>query len=393
MRLNKRVYEAGKALSVIIAAVCAVRVCFITADSDEITPPRTSAYSYCLYCPNNGEFICGENDEQQLPMASTTKIMTALLGIEAYQSGQVTQVTMSSQWYAEGSSMYLADGETVSMDDLVGGMLMVSGNDAANAIACSVAGSIEDFADLMNSRADELELNDTHFVTPSGLDAEGHFTTARDLARLMAACMENEEFARIDSQGSVTVDFIIPEGKTQTYYNENKLLKTVEGCVSGKTGYTDKAGRTLVSCAERGGIRLIAVTLNDPDDWNDHAALYEYGFGKLKMTSPMRNGETLKVDVVGGQKASVDVEFGDPPQIVAGSAEQTREYDLPPFVYAPVKKGDRLGEVRYYTGGVCAGSSEITAAEDINADSCTTSFLENILSWLRAISKFCREKN
>lgn len=378
-----------KLIGITAAAAVLTSAVFQTAcraESDCADSVQTSACAYSLYCANNGEFLCGKNDGERLPMASTTKIMTALLGIEAYESGLCDEVTMKEEWYSEGSSMYLADGETVSMKDLVGGMLMVSGNDAANAIACTVGSSAEGFADMMNERAKKLGLDDTHFVTPSGLDADGHYTTARDLAKLMAACMENETFARIEISPSVTVDFVSPVGKSQTYYNENKLLRTYEYCVAGKTGYTDLAGRTLVSCAERGGIRLIAVTLNDGDDWNDHEALFEYGFDKIKMTRP--DGETAPPDiaVVGGEKELAELVCGDAPLLASGGedAQFTKEYELPPFLYAPLKAGSKAGEVKYYTGGVYAGSADITVKEDIAASDAATSFLENIASWLRS---------
>ena len=299
----------------ILSAAAVIALLPISAGALEVTAesiaeiPETSAYAYSLYCANNGEYIVGKRDSERLPMASTTKIMTALLGLESNARGEVTQVTITEDMYAEGSSMYLAAGETVPMREMMGAMLMVSGNDAANAAAIAIGGSMEGFARIMNERAAQIGLADTHFVTPSGLDAEGHFTTARDLAKLMAYCMENDDFAQLDGSSAVTVDFIEPRGKSETYYNENKLLSRYEYCIAGKTGFTDLAGRTLVSCAEKDGVRLICVTLNDGDDWNDHEKLYEYGFSEESLSQPERHNGRYSVPVVGGSAAEVYAEL------------------------------------------------------------------------------------
>ncbi len=393
--MKKQVYSALRIISALIAAAAAA-LSFSTvvySEEGDDAPPETSAYAYCLYCCNNGEVIAEKNADERLPMASTTKIMTAVLGLEAaQQSENEPEITITPEMYAEGSSMYLADGETVTLTELVGGMLMVSGNDAANAVAMTLGGSREGFADMMNEKAYELGLSDTHFVTPSGLDADGHFTTARDLARLMAYCMENEAFAEIDRSSSITVHFLSPAGKTQTYYNENKLLNLYEYCVAGKTGFTDKAGRTLVSCAEKDGIRLAAVTLNDGDDWNDHISLFDYGFGRLSMEKPdtadPQNGG-VSVPVVGGETDELTLIAGEPPLVCsgAGSTDVTTEYELPHFVYAPIKKGEKIGELKYYTGGVYAGKADVTAQQEIAASQEMTTFTENIVSFFRSRMK------
>ena len=385
--MKKTIIKALRVISAVTAAAAASVPLVQTACCGESdAPPQTGAYAYCLYCANNGEVIAAKNDAQRLPMASTTKIMTALLGLEAADIEDAA-VTVTPEMYAEGSSMYLEAGQQVRLSDLVGGMLMVSGNDAANAVAQTVGGSIEGFAGMMNSRAAEMGLSDTHFVTPSGLDADGHYTTARDLAVLMAACMENERFSEIDGSKSITVDFISPEGKQQTYYNENKLLSRYDDCIAGKTGYTDKAGRTLVTCAERGGIRLVCATLNDPDDWKDHEAMFDYGFGLLSMTLPEEIETALSLPVVGGSSETEKLIAGEPPKVCEGlQSEVTTVYELPPFLYAPVKKGEKLGELKYYTGGVYAGKADITAAYDIGVSDKTTTFTENIVSFFY---KYC----
>ena len=370
----------------VVLALCAAFGGGLKASADE---PALSAYAYALYCVNTGEFMLSKNGDVRLPMASTTKIMTAILGIEFLQSDdEETIVTITPDMYAEGSSMYLGAGEKILMSDLVGGMLMVSGNDAANAIALTVGGSFEGFSDLMNSKAKELGLDNTAFVTPSGLDAEGHYTTACDLARIMEYCMENSLFREIDQNQSIAVNFIEPSDKSTTYYNENRLLREYEYCVAGKTGYTQKAGRTLVSCAEKDGIRLIAVTLNDGDDWNDHKKMFDYGFENLSMEKLEMDFEGLTVPVVGGTKSDVMVEVGEQPSVcVDGDEGEEVEavYRLPEFVYAPIAEGKKIGCIEYYKNGVYAGQSEVTAAETIVYKEMPTGFLENVVSFFRRL--------
>ena len=360
----------------------------VTASADE---PILSAYAYSLYCVNTGEFLLSHNADERLPMASTTKIMTAILGLEKVQSdNEETIVTVTPDMYAEGSSMYLAAGEQVHLFDLVGGMLMVSGNDAANAIAQTVAGSTENFARLMNKKNRQIGLHDTNFVTPSGLDAEEHYTTAHDLAKLMAYCMENSLFRETDSMRSITVNFVSPQGKSQTYYNENRLLSEYEYCIAGKTGYTDKAGRTLVSCAEKDGIRLIAVTLNDGDDWNDHKKMYDHGFDMLSVQKLDMDFSGLTVPVVGGTRTEIEVDISEQPSVCAdenGLANITAVYCIPRFVYAPIAKGSSIGTIKYYNNGVYAGQSDVTANETAAYMEQPTKFTENVKSFFKRLFK------
>ena len=375
-----------KAAVCIIIVICIALVNTFSAGAEEIP---LSAYAYALYCVNTGEYMLSCNGEVRLPMASTTKIMTAVLGLEKLQyDSEETVVAITPEMYAEGSSMYLKAGERILMSDLVGGMLMVSGNDAANAIAITVGGSSDGFAKLMNQKASEIGMNNTSFVTPSGLDAEGHYTTACDLAKLMEYCMENSLFREIDSSRSITVNFVEPSNKTETYYNENRLLREYEYCVAGKTGYTEKAGRTLVSCAEKDGIRLIAVTLNDGDDWNDHKKMFDYGFEHLSMEKMRMNFDGLTIAVVGGTEESIKLEVGEQPSVCVDGdegEETTVVYKLPGFVYAPVTKGKKIGSIEYYKNGVFAGKSEVTALETAAYKETPTGFIDNVLSYFRKI--------
>ena len=236
-------------------------LCMLPAVAEAVEVSATAAV---LLDADTGQVLYEKNGDEQMLIASTTKIMTALVVLE--QAGLDDTVTVTRDHMAEGSSMYLKPGETVRVEELLYGLLLCSGNDAALALtAC--AGGPEPFVALMNEKAAALGMTRTSFANPNGLDAEGHYSTARDMAVLAAAAMEEPTFRRICSSRSVTIG-------QRTMENHNRLLRQVEGCIGLKTGYTKAAGRTLVSCA----CRLIAVTLRDSDDWADHAALYEYGF-------------------------------------------------------------------------------------------------------------------
>ena len=240
---------------------------------------EVSATAAVLMDADMGQVLYEKNGDRQMLIASTTKIMTALVVLEHAAPDDV--ITVTPDHMAEGSSMYLRAGETVRVEELLYGLLLCSGNDAALALT-ECAGGLTPFVALMNEKAAALGMAHTSFANPNGLDADGHYSTARDMAVLAAAAVENPTFRRICSSRSVTIG-------QRTMENHNRLLRQVEGCVGLKTGYTQAAGRTLVSCTERDGCRLVAVTLQDGNDWVDHAALYDYGF---RLTAPRRGVQT-----------------------------------------------------------------------------------------------------
>ena len=240
---------------------------------------EVSATAAVLMDADMGQVLYEKNGDRQMLIASTTKIMTALVVLEHAAPDDV--ITVTPDHMAEGSSMYLKAGETVRGEELLYGLRLCSGNDAALALT-ECAGGLTPFVALMNEKAAALGMAHTSFANPNGLDADGHYSTARDMAVLAAAAVENPTFRRICSSRSVTIG-------QRTMENHNRLLRQVEGCVGLKTGYTQAAGRTLVSCTERDGCRLVAVTLQDGNDWADHAALYDYGF---RLTAPRRGVQT-----------------------------------------------------------------------------------------------------
>ena len=373
MRLFRKIFTAA-------AAVLAALLVALPASAAEA--PSVSAQAAVLYDPLSGAVLYEKNGGEVLPMASTTKIMTALLAFESGQAGAVVEVT-AEMVAVEGSSMGLAAGDRLTLGSIARGMMMASGNDGANAIALFLGGSAEGFASLMNARAAEIGMENTRFVTPSGLDAEGHGTTAYDMALLGAEAMRCADFAETVGAVSQTVEFLSPE-KTVRYDNHNRLLQLYSDCTGIKTGFTKKAGRCLVSSAERGGAQLICVTLNAPDDWNDHIALFEYGFSQLETRVITPDGTLYAVPVVGGAASSVVCRAeGKASATLYRDAALTASVSLPRFVYAPLEAGAQVGCVTYSVNGSVVAELPIVAAADVQPAEDTRSDFQKWLDRLR----------
>lgn len=279
--------------------------------------------------------------------------------------------------------MGLQAGNRLSLTSLAAGMLLASGNDAANACALYLEGSQEAFADRMNARAREVGMQDTSFVTPSGLDDEEHYSTAYDMALLAREALQNESFAAIAGSASMQVEFLEPAGRV-SYSNHNKLLHLYEGCVGVKTGFTKKAGRCLVSAARRDGVLLIAVTLNAPDDWDDHVALLDYGFSTVEEVPFDASGLWATVPVVGGDAQTVAVrglEGGAAPLLSQDASQVESRVLLPAFLYAPVRAGDTVGRVQYAIGGREVYSVPIVAESGTMAQEKQPGFWEKLFHW------------
>ena len=273
---QKTIRQAAAALC---AAAFFLGAAGISSAAQLAPPPQVSAKSAALLDGTTGECLYVKNGEQRALIASTTKIMTGLLVCEAGELDRTVTVPDAAVGL-EGSSMYLKKDETLTRRDLLYGMMLHSGNDAALTLAISVSGSEAAFVRQMNLRARALGLTQTHFANPHGLDSGENYSTALDLARLAQAALQNVQFRAVVSTKTITC-----AGRALT--NHNKLLWRYDGCIGVKTGYTRHAGRILVSAAERGESQLIAVTLADPDDWRDHAALLDYGFAVLAAQTPV----------------------------------------------------------------------------------------------------------
>lgn len=328
--------------------------------------PDVLAKACVLIEEKTGRIVFEKDSSEKLPMASTTKIMTTLLCLES--GGLDDEFVVDSEAIkVEGSSMGLVEGDVVTKRDLCYGMMLPSGNDAANVTAIKLGGSLEKFAEMMNERAAEIGMTRTCFVTPSGLEGDGHGASAFDMALLAREALRNQEFAEICSQSKAKVVFGNPPYE-RWLVNSNKLLTMYDGVKGVKTGFTDEAGRCLVSACERDDISLICITLNDKDDWNDHMKLYDYGFAELKR-SELSSDDILQADVAGGTEENIPVKAEG--TIIYGSDGMTEnrittEISLSPFVYAPVKIGDTLGELKYYYDGRYIGSLPVNAMKTVD---------------------------
>lgn len=255
-------------------------------------PPSIHAQAAALIDVTSGRILFSHLGDKSLPIASLTKIMTAIVAIER---GKLTdQVEVSRNAYGkEGSSIYLKLGEKMSLHHMLYGLMLRSGNDAATAIAEHVGGSLEGFVYMMNEKAQELGMTDSHFANPHGLDQEGHYASANDLAKLTAYSLKNPIFQEIVKTSVKRVPN--PNEKWDTIWsNKNKMLSMYEGSDGVKTGYTKVAKRCLVSSATRKGQQLAVVTLNDSDDWADHARLLDFGFSQYPLQLLTHKGDKIE---------------------------------------------------------------------------------------------------
>ena len=310
-----------------------------------------------------GRILYEQNADNRSLIASTTKIMTALIVCE--QCNVLDRMRIPKEAVGiEGSSMYLQENEILTIQDLLYGLMLHSGNDAAVALAIYCGGTVEGFVELMNDKARRLGMMDSHFENPNGLDAPGHYSTARDLAVLASYAMENPIFYKTVSAKSVTVG-------DRYLHNHNKLLWRYEGADGVKTGYTRAAGRILVSSATRDGRRLIAVTIDAPDDWNDHVTLLNQGFSRFEHQQIVSKGQILGIaEIAGGTHGKVqllaDGEFG---YAVCRLDDISVKIPGAGFVYAPVVLGADAGVAHVCIDGKSVGKVPLIYGQTIEMES------------------------
>ena len=307
----------------------------------------------------SGRVLFARNSDEQSLMASTTKIMTALIVCE--QCNVLDRMRIPKEAVGiEGSSMYLQEGEVLTLQELLYGLMLSSGNDAAVALAIYCGGTVEGFAQLMNDKARILGLKNTHFENPNGLDAPGHYSTARDLAVLAAYAMENPIFAKTVSAKSVKVG-------ERYLINHNKLLWRVEGADGVKTGFTKAAGRILVSSATRNGRRILAVTMDAPSDWQDHASLLEEGFSRYRVQRVVQAGQRIgTAEVLGGENSRVEILAAEDYFYALASDEKTGTMlPGPGFVYAPAVAGADAGFAYVLLEGKAIGKIPVVYGQTV----------------------------
>lgn len=352
-------------------AICAVCVSNISA---------LSAGSAALYDCAAESFLFEQSADEPRLFASTTKIMTALLALELYDIDE--EIVVKPEWCGiEGSSIYLVPNEKITVEALVYGLLLVSGNDAAVALASLDTGSVADFVTAMNERATQIGAKNTHFENPNGLDGAEHKTTAKDLALITACALKNEMFKKIVATESIKIG-------DRYFTNHNKLLKMSGEIIGVKTGFTKAAGRCLVSAIDRGGRVFVSVTLNAPDDWNDH--LYMYKTYAPQVKSSVIVGEDMFVIVpVAGTGSTVNARTQSDITLALSEEEKQNKKIYATgarLAYAPIKKGDVYGEICVELGGKIMAKQTLYYDSDVWADG-------NEKSWIAKIwERICGEQ-
>ena len=333
--------------------------------------PQMTASSAIVIEAKTGHVLYERDAEKQMYPASTTKMMTLITALESNDLDEIVTVSDRASG-AEGSTLWLEIGEQIPLGELLSGMILTSGNDAAIAIAEHVDGTVPEFAAHMTRRAHELGALNTNFVNANGLPDANHYTTAHDLARMAAYGYTLDDFENIVSAKEEYYPWV-HDSTNKTLRSENQMLWLYEGGNGVKTGYTDAAGRCLVSAANRNGVQLIAVVLDSLYIWNDSIALLDYGFSKVGNEAIVRADETVEtLPIVSGRKKTMQVKTVDElimPTFKDDESAYNLEYDLPTYLKAPVKKGDTVGRVHVLCDGKEVAQTEVVATADVEQKS------------------------
>jgi len=344
-------------------------------------PFHVAAKGAVLIDADSGRVLYAQNADQRLPMASTTKVMTTLLALEHASLDEMVTAGKNAAGVT-GTSLYLSQGETLSMEHMLYGLMLRSGNDAAVAVAEHIAGSVPAFAEMMNAKAEALGAN-AHFVNPHGLDADGHGISALGLALVMRAAMKNATFRTITGTQRKIIPWVGNE-YSRVLENKNRLLKTYEGATGGKTGYTGKAGRCLVFSAERDGLSLIGAVLNCPTWFDTATALLDYGFENFRSESALEDGQSVDAVVVrGGVSEVVGVVAAAPLQTAVPVGEAVRIVrHLPQALQAPVRAGQAVGTAQLMAGDRVLAECRLIAASDVQKRDLRQSIIRLLRGWI-----------
>lgn len=337
-----------------------------------------SASAYCVMDSITGRVLYQSNADQQMGMASTTKIVTAIVALEHANLQDIATVSAKAA-NTEGSSLYLKAGEKITVENLIYGLMLNSGNDAAVVLAEHIGGSVEGFAALMNELAERVGAKDSHFQNPNGLDEEGHYTTAYDLALLTRYALKNETFQTIVSTKSRKIT--TQDGRAIYLSNHNRLLGSLKGCNGVKTGFTKKTGRCLVSSVTRDGFQTICVTLNAPDDWNDHKGLHEKAFGEYAMRKVVSEHQFVaSIDVSDGVTDTLRTVTDGAAYLPAKEGEVLdleTVYELPQTIAAPVSEGQPIGRIKLYYHDALVADLGVLAENSIEKEE-KISYFDNL---------------
>ncbi len=368
---------AGLLLAAAPAATCA--------------PPQVKARAAILMDAVTGEVLFEKNSRERNAPASTTKIVTAILAIESGRLDEPARVSLRAA-ATRGSSMHLYAGQVLTVRELLTGLLLRSGNDAAVAIAEHLAGSTEAFVEQMNLRTRDLGATASHFRNPHGLSAAGHYTTAYDLAVLARHALVNPTFAALVSSKEINIEWQDRRGheKDLNLRNTNKLLWMLEEADGVKTGTTGEAGPCLVSSATRGSHKLIAVVLHDHARWYDSMQLLKHGFDNYDLYDYAEQGALIAtIPVDSGLEATVDAVAAGPAALVVAAADYAKvtvETDLPKTIKAPVYQGQKIGEIVFFIGDKAVKTVDVVANREINERTPLKTFLHGLLRAFRQLA-------
>ncbi|MTI70223.1 MAG: D-alanyl-D-alanine carboxypeptidase [Firmicutes bacterium] len=354
-----------------------ILIVFLSTNFCFADTPSINGQSGVLMERDSGRILYSHNINKKLPMASTTKIMTALLALE--KGNLADEVKISSKSVGiEGSSIYLYNGEIIKLEDLIYGLMLRSGNDAAVAIANHISGSVEEFANLMNKRAKEIGAINTNFTNPHGLHNSNHYTTAYDLALITRVALKNRKFREIVSENL----WVSKRNQNQYFFNKNKTISQYKYGDGVKIGYTTKAGRCLVASATKDKMQLIAVVLNDYSWFNDCYRLFDYGFNNYDSLVVYDNKQFIKnVTVLNGKKSKIPIVTESNLILPVTEKEKNKIkifIDAPKEIKAPINKGQKIGKVKVYLEGELITTSDLLANKDVKEKQ----FLDKVIGYV-----------